>query len=182
MMPPTVTRDFLLEAVSDTELLRRYHQGDLGSFEVVFGRHAPALLLYARSLLHEASHAEDVVQESFIRLMTYDPERIESGVRSFLCAVARNLITDERRRLAVRARTHPVPETRSSDAPADRRQERILSSLEQLPPEQRETVLLKIYADLTFEEVAKITGVPAPTCVSRYRYALQKLSQLLGED
>jgi RNA polymerase sigma-70 factor (ECF subfamily) len=103
-------------------------------------------------------------------------------VRTFLCAVARNLITDERRRLAVRARTHPVTETRSSEGPADLHQERILSSLDQLPPEQRETVLLKIYAGLTFEEVAKLTGVPAPTCASRYRYAIQKLSQLLGEE
>jgi len=181
-MLPTLTRDLLLETVSDTELLRRYHRGDLGSFEVVYDRHASALLLYARSLLHQASQAEDVVQESFIRLMTYDPERIESGVRTFLCSVARNLIIDEGRRLAVRARTHPVRETRSSEAPADPRQERILLSLDQLPPEQRETVLLKIYAGLTFEEVAKLTRVSAPTCASRYRYAIQKLSHLLGEE
>jgi len=181
-MAPTMTRDPLREAVSDTELLRRYHRGDLESFGVVYDRHASALLLYARSLLHEASQAEDVVQESFIRLMTYDPDRIESGVRTFLCAVARNRITDERRRLAVRARTHPAPETRSSGAPADRRQERILWSLDQLPPEQRETVLLKIYAGVTFEEAAKLTGVPASTCASRYRYAIQKLSQLLAEE
>ena len=51
------------------------------------------------------------------------------------------------------------------------------AALAELPDEQRQVIVLRIWGGLTLEETAEVVGVPAPTVASRYRYALQKMKQ-----
>jgi len=57
------------------------------------------------------------------------------------------------------------------------RQELMRKAVEELPDEQRQAVVLHVYADLTFEQVAEMLGEPLPTVASRYRRALERLKQ-----
>ena len=90
----------------------------------------------------------------------------------------------ERRRDA-RDRRSPAP----VDAPAfdfaSERREReavIEAALDQLPGDQREVVVMKIWGGLTFAQIGTALGVPLSTAASRYRYALARLEQELSEE
>jgi RNA polymerase sigma-70 factor (ECF subfamily) len=58
---------------------------------------------------------------------------------------------------------------------------RINAALLELPQDQRETLLLKLYGPFTFEDMAEVVGAPAKTVMSRYRLALEKLNKALAE-
>jgi RNA polymerase sigma-70 factor (ECF subfamily) len=169
------------EQTPDLDLLRRYREGDLASFEALYDRYAAGLLFYARSLTGDRAQAEDVLQEAFIRLMGSDPRGVRDSVRSYLFAIVRNLVIDERRKGAIRAEVRSLLFRERENVPDSGQGEEILSALSQLPRDQRETVVLKIYGSLTLAEVASLTGVPPATATSRYRYALERLNVLLSE-
>jgi len=176
-------RPFMVEPSSpeltDQERLVRYRSGDVASFEALYDRYAHSLLLYARSLIPNHSVAEDLVQDAFIRLMEYEPSRLEGPAKGLLFATLRNLVMDEHRRTAVVERARPVLRLRAKDQAPECASEELAHLLCDLPGEQRETVLLKIYGEMTFDEIAEVTGTVAPTVMSRYRYALAKLGQSL---
>ena len=60
--------------------------------------------------------------------------------------------------------------------------ESVSEALRALPGEQREAVLLKVYAGFTFAEISRLTALPVGTVMSRYRYALEKLGALLKQE
>jgi RNA polymerase sigma-70 factor (ECF subfamily) len=178
-----MTRPFMLEPrapeLTDQERLARYRAGDLASFEALYDRYASSLLLYARSLTRNAAQSEDLVQDAFIRLMEYDPARLQGPAKGLLFATLRNLVTDEYRRAEVDRRVRPVLRLRAKDSVETGNSEELSQFLDDLPDEQRETILLKIFGGMTFDEIAEVTGTAAPTVMSRYRYALAKLGQSL---
>jgi RNA polymerase sigma-70 factor (ECF subfamily) len=72
--------------------------------------------------------------------------------------------------------TAPIFET---PLEGDDRREAIEAALRDLPPEQREVLVLKIWGELTFEQIAAQLGLPPNTAASRYRYALAALREVL---
>jgi RNA polymerase sigma-70 factor (ECF subfamily) len=167
------------DAVSDAELLDRHLRGDAGGFAGLYRRYAPALHLYAQALTRDADAARDLVQETFVRAM--DAAGLRGSVRPMLYTIARNLAADERRKADVRRRARPLLALAArADAPAPSHDaEAVSQALDALPDEQREAVVLKIYAGLGFAEIAELTGVSTATAASRYRYAIEKLAALL---
>jgi RNA polymerase sigma-70 factor, ECF subfamily len=173
-MTTVAMRDVHVDAGMDRELLRRYHAGDVDAFMELYRRYSRPLAAYARMLTHDASRSEDLVQETFLRLMDVDPK---TELRPYLHAVLRNLAADLARREEVRSR--PLPVSRPA-SPVE--QESVGEALAALPPEQREAVVLKIFGGLTLAEVAEVTAVSEATATSRYRYALEKLARILGGE
>ena len=129
--------------------------------------------------------ARDVVQEVFVRLASGhgdlgDVER----PHVWLLAVAHNAAVDAVRR-SIRHRGEPLENAAHVAAPGvDPERAAAASStsraLAQLPPSQREAVLLHHVAGCSFREIAAITGVPAFTAASRCRLALARLRRLMG--
>lgn len=150
-------------------------------FEDLFQRVAPALYAQACALLGGRAGAEDLVQEAFVRVWRQrarlrEPERLEG----YLATAVRNLAFDQLRRRQTRARGDLLaarPERIEEPHRPDL--ERIDAALRELPPEQREVVVLRVQAGLPFAEVALRTGAPLGTVHSRYRYALTRLRELL---
>ena len=60
--------------------------------------------------------------------------------------------------------------------------ERVNSAMRQLPPEQREVIVLKFFHGMTFNEIGKVAGISPNTAASRYRYGLDKLKLLLEKE
>lgn len=166
--------------LTDAELLARYRSGDLGSFAALYRRYSRPLWLYARSLTRDPGLSEDLVQEAFMRVLKYLPSELKDSVQGLLYSVVRNLARDEARKSAVRDRIHPSLVPRAEVGPNRDLAEAISRAVDRLPDEQREVIVLKVYAGLTFAEIAVIAGAPAPTVMSRYRYAIEKLAELLG--
>jgi RNA polymerase sigma-70 factor (ECF subfamily) len=132
------------------------------------------LILYGRALGLSHVEAEDVVQETFVALMAcrHAPEKPEHYcVRSF-----RNRALNYRRSLWRRL-TRELESRRwfeRSPEESPRGQE-AMKGLAALPSEQREVIVLKIWHDLTFDEIGELLGISPNTASGRYRYGLQKL-------
>lgn len=173
---------------SDGELVGRFRAGDLEALLGLYRRYSGPLYLYASSLTGDPACAEDLVQEAFVRLMSAGRERLRDSIRPFLYAIVRNLARDESRRSSIERGHAPALALRAIrtefvDLGSLKRMEQVVSAaLEQLPAEQREAVVLKVYVGMTFDEIAELVGVPQGTAISRYRYAIEKLGALLADQ
>jgi len=135
---------------------------------------AAKLILYGRALGLSHSEAEDVLQETYAALlqMVAPPEKPEHYVlRSF-----RNRAMNHKRglwrRLTRELESRRWFERTSDESPLERSAMRCLAGL---PPLQRETVVLKIWHEHTFEEIGALLDISPNTVAARYRYALEKL-------
>lgn len=163
--------------VTDAALLLAYRRGELDAFTTLYDRYEDRLYFYARTLTEDASIAEDVIQEAFVRLLRVEPGSAGESLAPLLFTMVRNLGVDARRRSVVRERMHAA---HSSGARSEKTASDLGDLLERLPADQREAVFLKIYSGLTFAEISEVTGTKLQTVASRYRTALEKLAPLLA--
>src|SRR4051794_40213222 len=150
-----------------------------------FGDRAPGLVLYARQWL-DASAAEDVVQEVFVRLMAQprEPANLKAWLylatrnaaiaagRSGRRRVRRERVVAERRGAEATPLLHTSPEDRIDAVAAE-------AALAGLPEQQREIVLLRIWGGMTLAEVASVTGLALSTVYDQYRAALARVRKIL---
>jgi RNA polymerase sigma-70 factor, ECF subfamily len=143
---------------------------------------AAELVLYGRALGLSHAEAEDVLQETFVALMQQGrpPAKLEHYcVRSF-----RNRVLNYRRslwrRLTRELESWRWFERTTDESPAERVAMRCLADL---PLEQREVIVLKIWHRRTFDEIGELLEISPNTAAGRYRYGLQKMKyRLEGED
>ena len=144
----------------------------------LYERKAAQLILYGRALGLAHSEAEDVLQETFVRLLqeSRPPENPEHyTVRAF----RNNALNYKRslwRRLTRELESSRWFEQSGFETPGERA---AMRCLEKLPSEQREVIVLKIWHDYTFDQVAELLRLSPNTAAGRYRYGMQKLRVLL---
>ena len=146
--------------------------------EALYRAKASELILYGRALGLSHGEAEDVLQETFEALLQLPqpPETPENYcVRSFRNR-ARNYRRDLWRRLAREFELARWFERLPGEDPAARAAMRGLAAL---PQDQREVIVLKIWHEHTFEEIAELLDVSPSTAAGRYRYGLHKLRMLI---
>jgi RNA polymerase sigma-70 factor (ECF subfamily) len=149
-----------------------------------YDEHAPGLYRYALMILADASAAEDAVHEVFAKLAARGERILEIASRG---GYLRSAVRNESYRLL--RRRGPVADAALASPgilePADGRaveqeQRRALErAIGSLPPEQREVVHMKVYDEMTFQQIADELAVSINTAASRYRYAIEKLRRLL---
>jgi|SRR6185503_15002432 len=148
----------------------------------LYRRVGRGLYAYARSLAGRGDLAEDLVQEAFLRYLQAGRGAEDAQAPSFLYGIVRNLGLDLTRTTARREK-HQAAAARVAAAKLQTNDDVLtalaFAELQDLPLDQREVVVLKVFAELTFDEIGKLTQVPAATAASRYRYALEKLSERL---
>jgi RNA polymerase sigma factor (sigma-70 family) len=148
--------------------------GQLGRW---FDAYGARLALYGRQWL-DAAQSEDVVQEVFIRLMA-QPQPPEN-VKAWLFRSVRNGAISQLRRQK-RRQKHTETLAASAQNWFENRPDDLLDAktaqqaLMQLPNEQREIVILRIWGQLTLREIAEIVGEPLSTVHHRYQAALQEI-------
>ena len=167
-------------APSDWDLMHRVAEEDEEALRVLVQRHQGLLMnFFARSNVE--SHAEDLVQETFIRLYRcrhrYQPT---AKFTTFLHTLARNVLIDYVRKrgrwyrlLDAWTKAAPESDERSSGVAARRMDaERALATLNE---EMRTVVVLIFYQGLAYQDAAEVLGIPAGTVKSRMFHALQQL-------
>jgi RNA polymerase sigma-70 factor (ECF subfamily) len=155
--------------------------------ERLYDGHAQSLFVFLLNFTRDEADTRDLLQEIFVKLAR-EPELL-AGVRderAFLIRLAHNAAIDLMRRRGVRDRTKEnfAAETVSPFAPAGDPDENIFrdelaNALAELPEEQRAVVHLKLWEELTFEEIAAALDISPNTAASRYRYGLDKLCDQL---
>lgn len=151
-----------------------------------FDEHGPRLLLCARQWTRTLADAEDVVQEAFVRFWNHQ-RQLGGNPRALLLTSIRRSATDLVRRDSRRQRREQLS---AGDAepwfeiplPEDERTRQLEQALRQLPEEQREVLVLRIWGELSFEELGSQLGISVNTAASRYRYALSALRKLLNPE
>jgi RNA polymerase sigma-70 factor, ECF subfamily len=155
------------------------------NWKACFSQLAPGLVLFARQWTRSPTDAEDVVQEAFVRFWRKQ-HKIDN--RGLLYATVRSIALDFLRRESRRERREAtvVAESEKSIQPEfeieDESQQALAAAVGRLPNEQREVLVMKIWNDLTFAEIASALGISQNTAASRYRYALAALKKNFGSQ
>jgi RNA polymerase sigma-70 factor (ECF subfamily) len=149
-------------------------------WKTVFCELAPGLVLFARQWVRSSADAEDIVQDAFVKFWRRH-HKIDN--RALLYATVRSTALDLIRRDSRRARREveasaDVDQTIAPEFYTDDESQRALvCALERLPNEQREVLVMKIWNELTFAEIAQALEISQNTAASRYRYALAALKK-----
>jgi RNA polymerase sigma-70 factor (ECF subfamily) len=190
-----------LRATTDEELLARFVSGDYSAFDVIVGRYEERLLNFAYRFLNDQETAQDVVQETFLRVYRKRKEyKAIAHFSTWLFTIAGNLAKSELRRrkrwrfLSLDSggdddeRPVDLPDERHlpDDVVADRMTEaRIQEAINALPPKYRQAVLLRDVEGMSYQEIAQIANCPVGTIksrVNRARLKLQKKLRIDGRD
>ena len=148
--------------------------------------HGPALTRFVAHMTHDASFAQDVVQEALLRAWKR-PEILaqsDDAARAWLFTVARNLVIDDRRSARYRREvsTDVLPETVGADETDSALDAWILSdALSSLSAQHRSAIVSAYYLGHSISEIARQEGVPEGTIKSRLHYALRALRLSLQE-
>jgi len=167
----------------DDELAEHFRAGDEHALRIAYDRYGGAVFHMAVRLLPNRADAEDVTQATFVAAWlgrgTFDPER--GGMLGWLLGIARRKAVD---RLRVAARENRATDTvraQPEPPPADESPERVLDrlviadELAQLPTEQRRTLELAFFDDLTHPQISAMTGLPLGTVKSHIRRGMASL-------
>jgi RNA polymerase sigma-70 factor, ECF subfamily len=163
-------------------LIRAAAAGDLGAFESLVRAYQEPVWRFLRRLLGDAGVAEDVAQETFLRVFRRLPTfAFEAKFSTWVFQIARNAGVDElrslRRRIRLASLTRPPPAVGMPEARAE-----IDAALASLPVDLREAILLIEVLGLRYREVARVLGVPEGTVKSRVFSARSRLHRWSTAD
>lgn len=186
-----------LHELSDEQLVAAYAGGDNEAFDALLFRHKTRLFNYIFQMVRNRDLADDIFQETFVKAITTIKQGRYNDLGKFsawLYRIARNLAVDsfraDKSEAAVSADSsdydilnrRDLAEDTIEDVMVDLQIEEDLRRLiEELPEVQREVLNLRYYRDLSFKEIAELTGVSINTALGRMRYAILNLRRLAKE-
>jgi RNA polymerase sigma factor (sigma-70 family) len=183
-----------LSKLSDHELIQSFVQGNTGAFECLVLRHKDKLYTSIHFLVKDKYLAEDIFQDVFIRVIdTVRGGRYteEGKFLPWAMRIAHNLCVDHFRKVK---RTPTIKTGDDTDifeilnfteeSPEEKlikkqSHNRVRDMLDLLPEDQREVIILRHYADLSFKEIAEMTHCSINTALGRMRYGLINLRKMM---
>jgi len=174
--------------MQDKLLVYRCRRGSRDALRRIYEKYRDYLLITAFALCHDKNLAEDAVHDTFVRfaenVKTFE---LTGNLKAYLAVCVANKVRDFFRSRT--CATVPLDESNAGLVLADpasmievNEQLRLLgAALAELPDEQRETVVLRIYGRMRFKDIAKSTGVSVNTIKGRYRYAINRLRSIMNE-
>lgn len=174
-----------LTELSDLEVVSLVRGGDRKAFSILVKRHQKGLLRLSLRFMKDVDVAEDVVQESFIKAF----ERLASfesraSFKSWLYQIAINTAKNKLRdRFETMTDIENVSLSVAAKAETNLLHESVAALLQQhidqLPFRQRTALVLRVYEDLSFKEIAEVMECPYDTAKANYRHALMRLREEL---
>jgi RNA polymerase sigma-70 factor (ECF subfamily) len=171
---------------SDEALMARVARGDERAFQLLSRRHLPAMLGLARRILGNAAEAEDVAQETLMRVWTHAPRwQPLAQFRTWLTRVVVNLCLDRKRRaswVGLEAAGDIVDPTPSAGekAESDERERMLATAIDKLPARQRSAIVLTYGEGMSNAQVAEILNTSVSAVETLLMRGKQNLRQALG--
>lgn len=186
-----------LKKLSDHELLNTYISGNEDSINVLLNRHRKRILDYIYMMVKNRDVADDIFQETLIKVVRFVQEGryTENGkFLSWVLRIAHNQVIDYFRQKKQRNNVSEgdagydiLNNQKFSDHTVEEKlitnqiETDVRNLIDFLPPEQKEVVLMRYYMGLSFKEIAEQTDVSINTALGRMRYALINLRKLIDE-
>lgn len=183
--------------ISDYELIERFIKGEQSCFDQLIHRHKNKVFAYISLYIRDQALAEDLFQDTFMKVI----QSVKAGKYqdngkfiSWVMRIAHNLIIDHFRRIKQMNtvsndnyesdlfNSKKLSESTIEDDIIRRQiQKDVRKMITLLPDDQREVVILRHYAGLSFKEIAEITEVSINTALGRMRYALINMRKIMEE-
>ena len=186
------------QVLSDRVLLNRYLSGDQRAISQLIERHTPRVRDYIRMMVKDRDVADDIMQETFIKVVRVidDGRYADNGkFLSWVLRIAHNQVIDyfraKKNSKAVNesdAGYNMLGTLRFAESTVE---DRMISQqietdvrrlVDMLPDEQREVVMMRYYSGMSFQEIADQTEVSINTALGRMRYALINLRRMIKEN
>ena len=180
--------------ITDQNLVTQYIQGNEACLEMLINRHKDRIFTIIILIVKDSYIAEDLFQETFIKIIKNLKKGKYNEEGKFLpwaIRIARNMAIDYFRKMK------RMPTITGSDGEdvfrkiklaVDNREEQMIrhekesmvrAVINKLPEEQRQVLILRHYGDLSFKEIAAMTGVSINTALGRMRYALNNMRKMM---
>lgn len=183
------------QSISDQVLIHRYLSGNESCLEQLITRHKTKVFSYIFMVVKDKQHADDIFQDTFIKVINTlksGAYKEEGKFIQWVMRIAHNLVIDHFRK----ARRLPIVENSNEDYNLldnlriydESVEDRMITEqihrdvralIDHLPPEQRDVLLMRHYADMSFKDIAEQTDVSINTALGRMRYALINLRKLI---
>jgi RNA polymerase sigma-70 factor (ECF subfamily) len=181
---------------SEQELIQLYLRGQEDALAVLINRYESKVFTYIKMMVQDQALAEDLFQDTFIKVIltlkggTYNEE---GKFLPWVMRIAHNLTIDHFRR---NKRIPTIKNSEENDVfrtisesslnvEEDMVKDQVLKDvkklIKELPFEQQQVLVLRHYADMSFQEIADLTGVSINTALGRMRYALINLRKIIKE-
>lgn len=184
--------------LTDEQLITAYAAGDNAAFDTLLLRHKDRLFTYIYQMVRDSDLADDIFQETFVKvIMTVKQGRYQDMGKfsAWVTRIARNLVIDsfraEKSEAAISTDNEEIDilnrrelsENTIEDAMIDLQiEDDIRSLVDRLPQVQKEVLTMRYYQDLSFKEIASLTGVSINTALGRMRYAILNLRKMAKEN
>ncbi len=182
--------------ISDKDLVHLYVSGDESAIATLLSRHKSKIYTSIYLLVKDRYLAEDIFQDTFIKVIN----TLKSGKYNeegkflpWVLRISHNLVIDHFRR----EKRNPTitnqdgfdifevlgysEESIEDVKLRDENHKELRALIQQLPEEQKEVLIMRHYGDLSFKEIADLTGVSINTALGRMRYALNNLRRMMLE-
>lgn len=182
--------------ISDKDLVHLYVSGDESALAILLSRHKSKIYTSIYLLVKDRYLAEDIFQDTFIKVINTlktGKYNEEGKFLPWVMRIAHNLVIDHFRK---EKRTPTITNQEGFDifdvigVSEESSEDKLLREqshselktlIQKLPEEQKEVLIMRHYADLSFKEIADLTGVSINTALGRMRYALNNLRRMMIE-
>jgi RNA polymerase sigma-70 factor (ECF subfamily) len=182
---------------SDAILVKNYVSGDEGALATLIERHQAKIYNFIYSKIQDRDLSDDIFQDTFIKVIKTLKSKSYNEEGKFLpwvMRIAHNLVVDHFRR------NKKMPMQRDSgeysvfsflfDSSPNIENQMISEQVEldltrlidELPEDQKEVLMMRIYQDMSFKEISDLTGVSINTALGRMRYALMNLRKIIEKN
>lgn len=182
--------------LKDQELIKTYLKGNDKAFEVLLNRHKDKIYTSIYLFVKDTEKANDIFQDVFIKIvdtLRKGKYNHEGKFLQWAMRISYNMCVDNFRRNKRRTKVSStetfdifdVLESKDDNMETlmikSQMHQKVRKLVDQLPPEQKEVVILRHYADMSFKEISQLTRVSINTALGRMRYALINMRRMADE-
>lgn len=185
--------------MTDEELALSYVRGNNQAFDLLLSRNQSKLFSYILFVVHEQDLANDIFQETFVKVITklQEGRYIDSGKFSaWIMRIAHNVIMDwyrdnRAKNIVETSDDNDLSNVTGNDITDFNIEDRFVNEqvlrdvkkmMNLLPPTQREIVFMRFYQEMSFKEIAETTGVSINTALGRMRYAILNMRRMARKN
>ncbi|WP_138434093.1 RNA polymerase sigma factor [Winogradskyella algicola] len=185
------------ELIQDAELVSNYIRGDESALSVLIERHKQKIYSFIYSKVYDRDITEDIFQDTFIkviRTLKRGKYNEEGKFLPWLMRIAHNLVIDHFRKNSRMPKFDNTGEfsifsvlsDSSLNAEKSMIKDQVESDvrrvIEELPEDQKQVLLMRMYQDMSFKEISERTGVSINTALGRMRYALINMRKVIEQN